>query len=137
MSFWNSPAVAASYGPPRTSPRSLAGQLGLTPPTAIADTAGDRGNISEADRLRFIDLCFEASAIARAAFPTSMNGEPHPAFGAAYRFVRAVMMADEGLPDELLGDGKTANQRHMENMARLHPTGNWPAWARAQSEGDE
>lgn len=75
-------------------------------------------------RLRFVDLCFEAAAIAGKTFPPIReegHGMPriaNPHFGPAYNFQRAKMMRDEGLPLSLLGDGKSANQRHFEKMHR-------------------
>jgi hypothetical protein len=76
-----------------------------------------------AQRLRWIDLCLEASAEAKALFPSPSGmcfgdetPRSNPRFAAAYNFLRVQKMRREGLPLSLLGDGRTAHQRHMERM---------------------
>ena len=76
-----------------------------------------------AQRLAFIDLCIEASAEAKALFPSpdgpcfgDETPRSNPRFAAAYNFLRVQKMRREGLPLSLLGDGRTAHQRHMERM---------------------
>lgn len=131
MSLPVPPAVAAATEP-------LLDRIRPYPPTGADEAAADAGKLSPAHALRFIDLCFEAAAIARDTFPPSLDGTPNPHFAAAYKFHRALMMRAEGLPASLLGDGMTANERHMRRMAREHPTGNWPSWARSQPpEGEQ
>ena len=81
-----------------------------------------------AQRLRFIDLSFEVVAQAGRMMPC----EPSPYFmtderlpernlerEALIRRLRIEAMEREGLPMSLLGDGKTASERHFEEIARL------------------
>lgn len=52
---------------------------------------------------QLFDICLEAAREAREAFPKSADGQFHPQFDPAYRFLRAKKMREAGLPMSLLG----------------------------------
>jgi hypothetical protein len=75
-------------------------------------------------RLRFIDLSFECAKAAKKLHPAPPRyaDEWRPrdhAFEATYSRMRLEAMEREGLPLSLLGDGKTASERHFEKLAAL------------------
>lgn len=67
--------------------------------------------------LRFVDLSFECAAEAHRRLPESGDEKQVQALCAR---LRLEAMEREGLPLSLLGDGKTASQRHFEQMNREH-----------------
>lgn len=91
--------------------------------TIAADTATAlKPTLDQA--LRFAKLSFECGAEAHRQLPDSDDKRQIEALCAR---LRLEAMEREGLPLSLLGDGKTASQRHYESMADLHG----PGWNRA------
>lgn len=71
--------------------------------------------------LRFVDLSFECGAEAHRLIPAERREEGRNLEREALcARLRLEAMEREGLPLSLLGDGKTANQRHFEHMNREH-----------------
>lgn len=97
------------------------------------------GRPSLEQQLRLIDLKFECAAEAKKHFPSpdgpcfgDETPRTNPHFRPAYRFLLAQAMRREGLPVSMLGDGKTASQRHFERMHAEHGT---PLpWARGSEQ---
>lgn len=74
-----------------------------------------------AQRLRFVDLSFECAEEAHRRMPArGREMDRNLEREALCARLRMEAMEREGLPLSLLGDGKTASQRHFELMNREH-----------------